>query len=283
MTVATDRMAHSAPAPDQPQEQSPTTLAERRTSGRVRRRIRHFLVNNSGIILVVLAWQLWVTLGSVSAVVMPSPLEVLRDLVGSWGAYLPDLLSTLRSTLVGLFIGCVLGVGLATVVHLSPLARGVVQPTVLIVRSVPMVAMIPVFARIFGYNVATVVVVSTLVAYFPAYVMAVRGLASASPGQVDLLAALGASRWSRFRLVDLPSAIPHLAAGLRLAAVASLVGTLLAEFVIGAEGLGHLFISARVSYEMARSWGVALLGTALSMFLFLLATWVGDRVGKAYS
>lgn len=247
------------------------------------RRGRRALVDNSGIILVVLAWQLWVAFGSVSVVVMPTPLQVSSDLLGDWRAYVPDLLSTLRSTLAGLVIGCALGLALAVIVHLSPLAKGLVQPTVLIVRSVPMVAMIPVFARIFGYNVTTVIVVSTLVAYFPAYVMAVRGLASASESQADLLAALGGSRWTRFRFIDLPSAMPHLASGLRLAAVASLVGTLLAEFVVGAEGLGHLFILARVSYDMAKSWGVALLGTALSLVLFVLASWIGERVSEAYT
>ena len=63
------------------------------------RRGRRALVDNSGIILVVLAWQLWVAFGSVSVVVMPTPLQVSSDLLGDWRAYVPDLLSTLRSTL----------------------------------------------------------------------------------------------------------------------------------------------------------------------------------------
>src|SRR3546814_14268076 len=108
------------------------------------RRGRRALVDNSGIILVVLAWQLWVAFGSVSVVVMPTPLQVSSDLLGDWRAYVPDLLSTLRSTLAGLVIGCALRLALAVIVHLSPLAKGLVQPPVLIVRSVPMVAMLQV-------------------------------------------------------------------------------------------------------------------------------------------
>merc|ERR1711969_503419 len=126
--------------------------------------------------------------------------------------------------------------------------------------------MVPIFARIVGYGTPTVLVVATLVAYFPAFVLVSRGLASASRSKQDLLTVLGASRWTAFRL----------------SAVGSVVGVLLAEFVVGSSGLGQLFVVSRVSYDMSRSWGAAIVATVLSLAFFGLASAVTRWLEAAY-
>lgn len=238
--------------------------------------------HNGAILLILVAWQAWVVLGQVNQVVMPSPLSVGMDLFGHPDAYLADLGTTAGIAFAGLVLGQGLGIGLAVTAHLSGVVRAAVRPAVLIVRSVPMVAMVPIFARIVGYGTPTVLVVATLVAYFPAFVLTSRGLASAGQSQHDLLSALGAARWSRFRHLELPAAVPSLLASLRVSAVACVVGALLAEFVVGSAGLGQLFVVSRVSYDMSRSWGAAILATVLSLVFFSAATRVERRVGHVF-
>jgi|TARA_B100000519_G_scaffold146911_1_gene127640 putative hydroxymethylpyrimidine transport system permease protein len=246
------------------------------------RAVARFAWDNVAVVAIVAAWALWVVIGQVNRVVMPSPASVLADLVGHPDAYLPDLTVSAGLAATGLVLGQLLGIGLAIAAHLSGVVRAAVRPAVLIVRAVPMVAMVPIFARIVGYGTPTVLVVATLVAYFPAFVLVSRGLASASRSKQDLLTVLGASRWTRFRRLDLPAAVPSLLEAFRLSAVGSVVGVLLAEFVVGSSGLGQLFVVSRVSYDMSRSWGAAIVATVLSLAFFGLASAVTRWLEAAY-
>lgn len=237
------------------------------------------LAEVGAVIVLLAAWQIWIWVANVDPIVMPSPAAVLGDIVQNPGAYLPDAFYTMRSALAGLVFGLVLGIGLAILCWWSTILQGVITPPVMIVRSVPMMAMIPIFARIVGYNVWTVVVVATLVAYFPAFILTLSGLYSATPAAGDLFAVLGSRRREVLRHLALPAAVPNILTAVRLAAVACIVGALIAEYVASSQGLGYLFVRTRLDYDIARSWGVALVATFLSVLMFMIASSV-ERVGR---
>lgn len=253
------------------------SLSQRSASSLIR-----ILWGNVSIVVLVVAWFGWVVIGGVNQVVMPSPMSVAADLFGHPEAYVADLGATAWIAFEGLVLGQILGVALAIAAHLSGVVRAAVRPVVLIVRSVPMVAMVPIFARIVGYGTPTIMVVATLVAYFPAFVLVSQGLAASHASQRDMFAVLGASRWRRFLHLDLAVAVPSMLAAIRVSAVACVVGVLLAEFVVGTAGLGQLFVVSRVSYDMSRSWGAAILATALSLVFFGAASLLTRRLGQVH-
>ena len=238
------------------------------------------LVKQSGVLLIIAVWAGWVGVWDVSPLVIPGPQAVFGDIVLNPSAYAADTLWTVSIALLGLILGIVLALFLAVIVWWSPVFKSMVTPPVLILRTVPMVAMIPVFARIVGYNIWTILVVATLVAYFPAFILCVSGLSSASRGRVDLFRVLGASKRTVMSLLALPSTIPNLLIAVRISAVTCVVGALLAEFVIGRRGLGHLFLITRLEYNVARQWGAAIVATAVSLLFFLGASAL-ERWGRA--
>jgi NitT/TauT family transport system permease protein len=147
-------------------------------------------------------------------------------------------------------------------------------------RSIPIVAIIPVVARLVGYGNKIVPIVTIMLAFFPAYVMTTSGLRSASATSRDLLQALGASRWTLLRRVLVPTAIPNLLVALRLCASSTVLAAMVAEFLAGTNGLGRLFSSTRVRFETERAWGAALIATALSVVFFQVALRI-ERWGRA--
>ena len=257
---------------------TPTKLrGENRSWGR---RLLSRLSKQSGVLVIIAVWAGSVAVWDVSPLVIPGPQAVFGDIVFNPSAYAADTLWTVAVALLGLVLGIVLALFLATTVWWSPMFRSLVTPPVLILRTVPMVAMIPVFARIVGYNIWTIIVVATLVAYFPAFILCVTGLTSASRGRVDLFRVLGASKSTVMRQLALPSTIPNLLIAVRISAVTCVVGALLAEFVIGSKGLGHLFLITRLEYNVARQWGAAVVATAISLIFFLAASSL-ERWGRA--
>jgi NitT/TauT family transport system permease protein len=218
------------------------------------------------------AWQLWATLSGYNEIVVPTPVEVAGDLVRHPGIYAGDTVSTLTMALLGLAIGMALGFTLALAVWFSPFMAGVISPVALIVRSIPIITILPVLAQVIGYGNKLVPIVTALLAFFPAFVMTGSGLRGAPSTNLDMMRSLGASRLQLLRRVLVPAAVPSMLVALRLAAATCVLGAVLAEFLAGTRGLGDLFSDARIRFEMQRAWGAALIATVLSVALFMGAS-----------
>jgi ABC-type nitrate/sulfonate/bicarbonate transport system permease component len=232
------------------------------------------------VLAVLVAWQLWLGFTGFNSIVLPRPSDVVSDIVGHPGAYAGDTARTIGLALVGVAVGMTLGFAIAVMTWASSLAAGAIGPLVLMLRSIPIVAVIPVVARVVGYGDKVVPIVTIMLAFFPAYVMTTSGLRTAPPTAVDLMHALGASRWTLLRRVLVPSALPNLFVALRLCASSAVLAAMVAEFLAGTSGLGRLFSNSRVRFDNERAWGAAVIATALSVALFQIALRL-ERWGRA--
>ena len=225
-------------------------------------------------------WQLWVTLTGFNRIVLPTPLDVATDLVTNPGAYAGDTARTFGLALFGVIIGMALGFAVSVATWASSLVAGAVSPLVLMLRSIPIVAVIPVVARLVGYGNKIVPIVTIMLAFFPAYVMTSSGLRSASRTSLDLMTSLGASRRTALRRLLVPTAVPSVLVALRLCASSAVLAAMVAEFLAGTNGLGRLFSTTRVRFETERAWGAALVATAVSIVFFQVALRI-ERWGRA--
>lgn len=220
---------------------------------------------------IVLAWHVWVTINDYNSIVMPTPGAVALNLVSDPGPFIVPTLRTLLLATGGVIGGVALGYGLALASWASTLLSGAINPLVVMLRSIPIVAMIPVVARLIGYGSKVVPVVTIMMAFFPTYVLTTSGLRSASKSQVDILRSLGAGRFELLRRVLVPSSIPNVLVALRLSASSAVLIAMVGEFLAGNSGLGRLFADARNRLDAERAWGAAVVATVLSVVCFNLA------------
>lgn len=232
------------------------------------------------VVAIVATWQLWVNFTGYNSIVLPRPTDVAADLVNHPSAYAGDTARTVGLALVGIGIGMALGFGIAVGTWASSLVAGAISPLVLMLRSIPIVAVIPVVARVVGYGNKVVPIVTIMLAFFPSYVMTSSGLRAPSATAVDLMRALGASRWTVLRRVLVPTALPNVLVAFRLCSSTAVLAAMVAEFLAGTNGLGRLFSSSRVRFDNERAWGAALIATALSVLFFQIALRV-ERWGRA--
>lgn len=231
-----------------------------------------------GVALVLLGWQLWITIAGVNVIVMPKPLDVLADVAASPAAYLQNGSETLILAAVGLALGMALGTFIAIIAWTSRLASGILAPLELVFSSVPVVTLIPVLARLFGYDIKTVVAIVVVISFLPAFVFTAAGLKSLPPGADDLLKVLGASRISQFIHLVAPAAVPNWMIALRLAAPPAILSAMVAEFLMGTAGLGHMFRAAMANFDNNRAFGTSLVATVVSVICFNLASLAERRV-----
>jgi ABC-type nitrate/sulfonate/bicarbonate transport system permease component len=236
-----------------------------------------------GILLLLFAWQLWVTVNGFNAIVMPPPTAVFGDLVQYPSVYLQSVGSTLGVALFGLVVGMIVGTGLAVAAWFSPIAAGLLNPLTVLFSSVPVVALIPVIARLLGYDTSTVLAVVVIITFFPSFVFASSGLRTQPPGAEDLFRVLGASRLSVMTRLALPAAMPNLAIAFKLAAAHAILAAMIAEFLMGTSGLGYLFAQTKADFQTERAFGTSVVATVISATAFLLAGWIEKRVRDRFS
>ena len=223
------------------------------------------------VLLVVLLWEATVRWHGFNVIVLPDPWSVVRAIVTEGPLYAKAAGITLGVAVAGLLLGSLLGAALAVSGWVSRIVAGMVAPAALVVRSVPFIILIPVLSRLLGYNLTMVIIVVTLLSFFPSFVLVSSGLAALPAASADLGRVYGASRLRALVNIALPAAIPNLFASIRLSASRAVLGAMVAEFLTGIDGLGKLFLLARGDLEAERAFAVATVAAAAAVALFLLA------------
>ena len=246
-------------------------------------RVISFINLNWGIILILILWEFWVVVNDFNPIVMPSPEGVLLDLVQNPIIYLENSAVTFCIAVAGLFGGMLSGTSLAVMTWFSPLLSGLINPTAVLFSSVPVVSLIPIIARILGYNMATEIILVVIITFFPSFVFTTAGLRALPPGSKDLFTSLGASRISTLKKLALPASLPNLAIALRLAAAHAILAAMIAEFLMGTNGLGYLFAVTKQEFLTERAFGTSVIATVISVIAFLASSHLEILVKRRYT
>jgi len=195
----------------------------------------------------VLLWDLVVRVFAIPPFVLPAPGLVLATLVADGGLLGNSLLVTLLTTFEGFVLAAVGGVGLAILFNQSRLVEYSFYPYAVILQVTPIVAIAPLLLIYLPQPLA-VLVCAWIVAFFPVLANTTLGLNSIDHNLLALFDLYKASRWQVLWNLKLPSALPQMLAGLRIAGGLSLIGAVVAEIAAGSAGAG-----SGLAYRIAES------------------------------
>ena len=235
------------------------------------------------MLAVLAAWQLWVLSTTYNSIVLVSPWSVLQDIATHPTAYLLPLLWTLTFSLAGLLLGMAAGLLLAMLCWSSKLLAGLLQAGALLLIATPVVCLIPLLARMFGYQWKTELLTVALMTFFPAFVYAGSGLRNLPPRTLAFFHTLGASRWTRLTQLAFPAAFPSLAIALRVNTAYSVLVTVLAEYLMQTGGLGNLFAVTMTQFNLHRALGASVIAMAMSTALYEAAGALENRVRTRFT
>jgi NitT/TauT family transport system permease protein len=197
--------------------------------------------------LSVALWELVVRVENIPPYVLPAPSLILQSFVTDGPLLLKSLLVTLTTTLEGFLLATIGGVGLAVLFNQSRLVEYSFYPFAVILQVTPIVAIAPLLLIYLPQQVA-VLACAWIVAFFPVLANTTLGLNSVDRNLADLFALYGASRWQVLWNLKLPSALPFILGGLRIAGGLSLIGAVVAEIAAGSAGAG-----SGLAYRIAES------------------------------
>ena len=223
--------------------------------------------------LLIGSWEIAARWLGLSALVLPPPSRVAQTLWrGLASGYLwPHLRATAVELLLGLVAGCTVGFGAGVLLAEVPALRRQLMPYVVVSQVVPKLALMPLFIVWFGFGLAPTVVITALICFFPLLETTLTGLAQVPPAQLELFRMLDATRWQTLLRLKLPSGLPAVLAGLRVAVVLALVGVVVGEFIGASRGLGALVIAAQGSLDTPLMFAVLALVSLLGLLLYRFA------------
>jgi NitT/TauT family transport system permease protein len=218
----------------------------------------------------LLIWELAVRLGNFQPFILPGPSLVAERFWQSLGdgSLLRNLWVTLLEVLAGLFIGVIAATSLGYLLAKSPVVERLLSPYVVASQAVPIVAIAPLLVIWFGPGMASKVLITALIVFFPVLVNTIVGLHSVPEDLRDLLRSLLATRWQTFINLEVPAALPIFLGGLRIGATLAVIGAVVGEFVGADRGMGFLINRARGQYDMALVFVAVLVLIALALAVY---------------
>jgi NitT/TauT family transport system permease protein len=236
--------------------------------------------------LLLALWEWAVAHWQVPVYVLPAPSAIARAFADNFASLMASLASTLSVTLEAFAAACLLGVTTAIAFSQSRLLERTLYPYAVILQVTPVVAIAPLILIWVGFeriNLA-LVIIATIVAFFPILAGATLGLKSADFNLIDLTRLYGASRAQTLWRIRLPGALPYLLSGMKTAGGLALIGAVVAEFVAGsgtATGLAWRIVESGNRLEIATLFAALALLAATGVLIFvvlsLLEWWLLGR------
>jgi NitT/TauT family transport system permease protein len=224
-----------------------------------------------GVIILAL-WILLVDVLHAAPRALPSPITITKELVLRAGIIGDDMAITATNAALGLAIGALLGVVLAGLAANSRPIDGMLAPLVAAIAVVPIVALTPILNTMFGASSQFGrEAVAAIASFVPVFVNTLRGLRQTRPVHRDLLRASGASGLQTFRVLTLPTALPYLLTGVRIASSIAVIAALVAEYFGGpSDGIGTSIATYAKSGRAALAFAYVAGAIAIGLAFFLI-------------
>jgi len=229
-------------------------------------------------------WEIATRFGWVSPIILPSPGETLKDLyfVGqnllSGGYMLSALWTTTQTVFWGFVIAISIGFTLGVLVGETKFGERALLPYLVAIDTMPKVAFAPLFIAWLGFGISSKVALAAFIATFPIVVSTAAGLYAASENERMLFKSMGATRMQTLLRLKLPTGLPHMFTGLKIAAVGVMAGAITGEFLGGGTGFSALIRQSASQMNTPRVFALILYLSLLGLLLYFSVLWLQRRI-----
>ena len=219
-------------------------------------------------------WVIYVDVLGAAPRALPSPFAIAEEFVKRWDIIWSAMVITASNAFVGLVAGAIIAIVLAGIAASFRTFDGMLAPIVAAVAVIPIVALTPILNTMFGASSQFGrQAVAAIAAFVPVFINVLRGLRQTRPVHRDVLRASAATRGQSFRALTLPTALPYLMTGLRIASSLAVIAALVAEYFGGpADGVGTAIATYAKSGRATLAWSFVFGGIIIGLVFFLVTS-----------
>jgi len=223
------------------------------------------------IIVILLLWQGACDLFHVPSYLIPSPTTIAKALWTDRSMLASNTVPTLEQAAAGFVIGNAVALALAIWFVHARVARQSLYPLAIVVQSLPLVALAPIFVIALGEGSSSKIAMTALISFFPMLVNATRGFEAVDPPLIELFQSVAASRRDIFFKRRWRTALPYIFIGFRLTASLCVIGAIIAEWIGASSGLGYVVINSTYDFNAPQLWASMVVSSELVLVVFGLA------------
>jgi NitT/TauT family transport system permease protein len=243
--------------------------------------MRLWLRGNAPAALVFVAlialWETVCRLAKVPVWLLPSPGQIATALWSSKDILPLHIFTTTWEVLAGFAVAVGVGIPLSILIVFSAFARKLIYPFLVVLQSVPKVALAPIMLLWIGYGTSSKVLIAAVTAFFPIIINTSAGMEAVPVELLELSRSLNSPPLMVFWRVRLPYAMPYVFSGMKVAMALALIGAVVGEFVGADRGLGYLILTFSSTMNTALVFGAIVLLASLGIVLFYLVT-LAERI-----
>jgi NitT/TauT family transport system permease protein len=170
---------------------------------------------------------------------------------------------------LGFAVALVVGTVLGFLMGRSQLLETIANPFVIATQVVPKVALVPLFILWFGFGPTSKVAIAAMLAFFPILTNTAFGVRSVPPSMQEMMSSLGATKWQRFRKLDVPYTLAYVLTGAEIGVVLATIGAIVGEYLAGDRGLGRYAVNLQNSLQVPELYGAIIIMTLLGFVLYV--------------
>lgn len=228
--------------------------------------------------LLIALWQSLIWVSAPPHYILPAPLDVFAAFQRQWDYLLANTWVTLGEIAAGLLAGTLLGILTALCVAALPRFGRLVWPVVLVLQAFPVFVIAPLLVLWFGFGMASKVVMTTLIIFFPIASAFADGLRRIPQEILDAAAITEASHWQTLAHIRIPLAVPSLVSGMRVAAPLAPLGAVIGEWVGASAGLGFVMVQANARMQTDTVFAAMAIVVLLTLALRRAVDGVGSHL-----
>ena len=222
------------------------------------------------VIVILCLWEGLVVAANVGSWFLPRPSAVVIACFTQASDLLPAAFVTTKEIVAGFVLSIIVGLFAAMLVVSSRVVEESIYPLLVATQVIPKIAIAPILTIWFGYGLAPKVMITFLIAFFPILVDSIIGFKSVSISKIHLAQTMNATPWQTFTKIRLPSALPSIFGGVKIASTFAVVGAVVGEFIASDEGLGRIILVANGNFDIVLVFAAITYLTVIGVALFLL-------------
>lgn len=218
---------------------------------------------------LLILWEASARVFAIPTYILPAPTRILQGFGAvEAGRWVEHVWATLRVALIGYAVAIAVSLPIAVGLSKSRLLSRALYPILVVIQSVPVVAVAPIIIVVLGTDDAPRVVITFMIAFFPLVVSMTTGLMATPPELIELSRSLRAPQHREITQIRLPYAVPYIFSGLKISITLAVIGAVVAEFVAAEVGIGYFIQFSTSMFKLPQAWAGLLVLVTMSLTLF---------------
>lgn len=192
----------------------------------------------------ILLWELLARLGAIDDFLMSSPSRIISTItkLAESGDLWMHIATTLYETVAGFLIATVIGCCVALLLWWSENLRRILEPYIIVLNSLPKIALGPIIIVWFGSGVKSIVFMAVIITVIVTIITMENGFLSTEPNKILLMQSMGASKLQILTKLVLPNSAPTFVSCLKINVGMAWIGSIMGEYLTSKQGIGYLIV-----------------------------------------